>query len=69
MTDVYFISEDSQICFECKFRRGHIDPNEPARYEPVSVRASFRQSSCLTSKLFELLMMFNDLRCCSNKYK
>lgn len=40
---------ENQLCFECNFRRGSIDPREPVRHEPVIVRGSFRHTSASAS--------------------
>ena len=42
-----FIIEENQLCFECNFLRGSIDPRDPPRYEPVIVRGSSRHTNSL----------------------
>ncbi|XP_045204691.2 circadian locomoter output cycles protein kaput-like isoform X2 [Mercenaria mercenaria] len=37
--------EENQLCFECNFCRGSIEPRDPPRYEPVIVRGSSRHTN------------------------
>lgn len=41
--------EENQLCFECNFQRGSLDPRDTPRYEPVIVRGSFRHTNSIAA--------------------
>ncbi|KAL4230779.1 hypothetical protein ACF0H5_011154 [Mactra antiquata] len=53
-------NEENQLCFDCNFRRGAIDPRVAVQYEPVTVRGSFRRNASPNDEGSQSTNMFGD---------
>lgn len=56
-----FFPEENQLCFECNFQRGSVDPRDSPRYEPVVVRGSFRHTSSSAGKWHNSALIYNKI--------